>query len=510
MGKILGNLPALAGAAWGVILFLVALVQGLMQKPDLITPVSYRTEQTKAHPLAAGRFEPDLAWPVYPFRQARADLGRVGADLSARCLRLAKWPVDAFFRGLHGSRFWWWFFFPIPLITLYWLLVTGLTALVCFVVFAMVGVACAAAAGSVHGAAAGLARGAEEARRGRLHTQASCPKCFHVFRWPAYQCPSCGNWHRDIRPGKLGLVLRRCQCGRRLPTMPLRAAWQLQAVCQYGSCEHKLPEGAGAVRDTRIVIFGDTSAGKTRFLFASLNSLITATDPTPPPIEFPDTETRQQVGPGLDAIRSGQDTVKTGTGLPFAITCRIGTGRQATLAHLFDTAGENYRDAQLHDTLGFLHEGHGFVYVLDPFSIPWVRNRLAGHNAEAIRRANAAAGHPESAYSEVVSRLRDGGVPEGGQRLAVVLSKMDLLRASGIEIPAGSAAIAGWLKQAGMHNVVIGAQREFAQVRYFTVASRPMTGTDGHDDPAAPLRWLLRAYGTPAPGPVDETAKAPT
>ena len=33
-------------------------------------------------------------------------------------------------------------------------------------------------------------------------------------------------------------------------------------------------QGTGAVRDTRIVIFGDASAGKTRFLYASLNSLI--------------------------------------------------------------------------------------------------------------------------------------------------------------------------------------------------------------------------------------------
>ena len=234
-----------------------------------------------------------------------------------------------------------------------------------------------------------------------------------------------------------------------------------------------------------------------------MNSLISTTDPAPLPIEFPGDESRGQIGLGLDVIRSGRDTVKTTTGLPFAVTCRLGTGRRATLAHLYDTAGENYRDAQLHDVLGFLHEGHGFVYVLDPFSIPWVRNRLAGNNAEAVRLAHAAAGHPESAYTEVVSRLRDGGVPPDGQRLAVIISKTDLLRASGLEIPVSSAAIAEWLSGAGMHNVVIGAQRDFAQVRYFTVASRPVTGTDGRDDPGAPLRWLIRAYGMALPGAAD-------
>lgn len=512
MQALIGSLPSVLGLASGVILFLIALVQGLVRAPDLITPTNYQTEQTAAHPVRVGEFEPDLAWPFYPFRQARADLARVRADLGGRYGKLAKWPLDAFFRGRHGSRFWWWFFFPIPVVTLSWLLTTGLTALTCFAVFAAVNVVCASATGAVHGALSGLARGMEQARRVRLYAEASCPKCFHVTRWPAYQCPACAGWHRDIRPGKLGLIMRRCRCGRRLPTMPLRAAWQLQAICQHDKCGQPLPRGAGSLRDIRIVIFGDTSAGKTRFLYAAVNSLISTTDPAPLPIEFPGDESRGQIGLGLDVIRSGRDTVKTTTGLPFAVTCRLGTGRRATLAHLYDTAGENYRDAQLHDVLGFLHEGYGFVYVLDPFSIPWVRNRLAGNNAEAVRLAHVAAGHPESAYTEVVSRLRDGGVPPDGQRLAVIISKTDLLRATGLDIPVGSAAIAEWLSGAGMHNVVIGAQRDFAQVRYFTVASRPVTGTVGRDDPGAPLRWLIRAYGMPLPGAADaadETVSRP-
>ena len=526
MQALIDNLPLLIGLATGVTLFLVALVQGLARAPHLITPDGYRAEQAKAHPAGPGEFEPDLAWPVYPFRQARTDLSRAGSDLRDRYRRLARWPVDAFFRGQHGSRFWWWFFFPIPVITLYWLLATGLTALFCFGIFAAVNVASTGVTSSAHGALTGLARGWERARRVRLHADASCPRCFHVTQWPAYQCAACKAWHRDLRPGKLGLVVRRCRCGRRLPTMPVRAAWRLQAICQHQGCGQPLPKGAGAIRDTRIVIFGDTSAGKTRFLYASLNGLLTATDPAPPPTEFPNAESRQRVELGLTAIRSGQDTVKTTTGLSFAITARLGTGRRSALVHLFDTAGENYRDGAMHDALGFLHEGHGFVYVLDPFAIPAVRNHLAGNNTEAIQAAHAAAGHPESAYAEVVTRIRDSGIPAGGQRLAVIISKTDLLRAAGLDIPVGSDAIAGWLKAIGMHNVVIGAQRDFAQVRYFTVASQPVTPSGRADDPGAPLRWLLRAYGTPLPGsdddadgtagasPVDprvpETAKATT
>jgi hypothetical protein len=501
MPELISNLPALIGIITGLIIFFTALVQGLVRAPNLITPENYRDEQTKAHPVAVGEFAPDLAWPFYPYRQARTDLGRVSAEWTSRYGRIAKWPLDAFFRGRHGSRFWWWFFFPIPVLTLWWLAVTGLTALACFAVFAVVNVAGAAVIGAIHGALAGLVRGWEQIRRTRVHAEVSCPKCFHVSKWPAYQCPACETWHRDIRTGKLGLFIRRCQCGNRLPTMPLRAAWRLQAICQHDKCEQALPPGTGALRDVRIVIFGDTSAGKSRFLYASLNSLIAGGELGSPPVDFPDTETRQQVGLGLDAIRTSQDTVKTPTALPFAVTCRLGIGRRATLAQLFDTAGENYQDASLHDSLGFLHEAHGFVYVLDPFSIPWVRNRLAGNNTEAVRLAHAAAGNPESSYSGVVTRIRDAGAAADRQRLAVIISKTDLLRASGLQIPTGSTAIAAWLREAGMHNVVIGAQRDFAQVRYFTVASAPVTPDSRQDDPGTPLRWLLRAYGTALPGP---------
>lgn len=486
------GLVAPLGLLSGVVLFLIALVQGLGLKTDLIAPEAYQSEQVTAHPIRPGEFEPDPAWPFYPFRQARADLTRVRADLTRRYRTIWRWPIDAFLRGRHGSRFLWWLFFPIPLVTLSWLFSATLAGAVCYALFAAVTGLCLAVATAVAGIVTSAARSVEDLRRRRLQMEASCPKCFHVTPWAAYRCPSCSARHRDIRPGRLGLIRRRCACGTRIPTMAWRAAWHLQAVCQR--CSEPLPRGTGALRDIRIVIFGDTSAGKTRFLYASLNSLLSTKDQPSLPVEFPDQAARDQIGQGLDLIRSGQDTMKTSTTLPTALTVRLGTGHRAAFGHLFDTAGEHYQDAQMHDALGFLHYGHGFVYVLDPFAIKWVRDRLAGHNAEAIRLARTAAGDPETAYVQVVTRLRDGGVVSSGQRLAVIISKADLLRASGLDIPADSSAIAAWLTKAGAHNLVLSAGREFAEVRYFTVASQE-TGSDRRDDPGAPLRWLLRSYG---------------
>jgi Double-GTPase 2 len=329
-------------------------------------------------------------------------------------------------------------------------------------------------------------------RRNRKLTQAACMKCSHVTAWPEFRCPTCGKRHHDgLRPGRLGLLTRRCECGTHLPTLASRAAWAVAPLCKR--CKEPLPQGAGAIRDVRIPVFGDVSAGKTRFLYASLNSLMaTARD-----ITFPDDASRSLAEFGLDVIKSGQETAKTSTDAPVSLTCRLGLGRHSELVHMFDAAGELFRATREPGALRFLDEGNGLVYVLDPFSVDGIRKQLGDKSAAAL--AHAAAGDPELTYDVVVSRLRDSGVPASTQHLAVVVSKADLLRSAGLSLPDGSDAIAGWLREAGVHNLVMAARHEFAEVRFFTVASQDVP-PGGPGDPGIPLRWLLAAHGVRLPG----------
>jgi hypothetical protein len=489
-GEVLAVLLILAGIGIlvGVVLSALSLVAGLARRPNLITASAYQAERVKAHPVATGQFEPDVAWPFYPLRQMRPDLARVGAERRARYAKLWKWP---------GNPLVWILLAPLSAAILVCLLVAGLTTLLLAGLFALVMWACAGASAAVFGSGVLLLRGAESAWHARMRTGASCPHCYHVTSRPAYRCPGCRRLHRDVRPGRLGLLTRRCECGTLLPTMVLRAAWRLEAVCQ--KCNTPLRAGSAVLRDVRVPIFGDTSAGKTRFLYAGLDSLIDTTTRAGIPFGFPDEESQDQATVALGLIRSGRDTVKTSQTLPTALTCRVGSGPGSTLVHLFDTAGENYRDAQLHDSLGFLDRGHCLVYVLDPFSVGAVGDRMAGQNARVVEMAHAAAGDPEIAYNEVVSRLRDSGVKAAEQRLAIVVSKADLLIAGGIEPPEDSAAIADWLTEMGVHNLVLSARREFAEVRYFTVASLAATQASPAHDPGAPLRWLLASLGVRLP-----------
>lgn len=476
----------------GVSLFAIALIRALASDPDLVTPSIDQSEQDEAHPVGPGQFRSDPAWPLYAFGQSHADLQRTQANVAG--LNGAVWrrPAKAFFHEHRG----WWVLFPVPAATVAFLLVMSLASWFCYLVYALVNTICAWASLALLVPASAMLRAAGRQRRGRLLTQAACMRCFHVTPWPAYQCPTCLRPHHDVRPGRLGLLWRRCECGAHLPTMAARAAWQVTPLCKR--CGAPLPEGAGAVRDVRIPVFGDISAGKTRFVYASLNSLMQTARRVGREVSFPDEASRELAEFGLGVVRSGRETAKTSTNSQVALTCRLGEGRRSELVHLFDAAGEHFRSARSPDTLRFLDDGHGLVYVLDPFSVEAIRKQLANPEAAKAGLAHAAAGDPELTYDEVVSRLRDSGVPASTQLLAVVVSKADLLRSAGLDLPAGSASIARWLRDCGVHNLVISAPHEFSEVRYFTVASQNVPPGE-LDDPGGPLRWLLTSDGVKLP-----------
>ena len=168
--------------------------------------------------------------------------------------------------------------------------------------FSLVMWACAAFTAAASSSMAMLLRGAESAWREDADL-GIVPARYHVTPRPAYRCPGCARLHRDVRPGGLGLFTRRCECGTLLPTMVLRAAWHLQAVCQ--KCGEPLRPGSAALRDVRIPIFGDTSAGKTRFMYAGPDSLIDTTTRADIPLGFPDQESQNQATVALDLIQSG-------------------------------------------------------------------------------------------------------------------------------------------------------------------------------------------------------------
>ncbi|MGQ0778064.1 MAG: TRAFAC clade GTPase domain-containing protein [Pseudonocardiales bacterium] len=357
----------------------------------------------------------------------------------------------------------------------------------------------------------GALRGGDYLVRRVRRATGSCPVDYFVSSLPAFPCDgdSCDRVHRDIRPGRLGAVWRRCICGAVLPTTVLRAAHRLQASCP--SCKAPLRKGAAVVRDIRLPVFGPVSAGKTRLVYAGLLAMRDQAAAAGASVDFVDDESRQAFEHGVQIVSTGSATAKTPAGqLPMAITAQVTVARRKALLHLFDAAGEFYIDRGDNSELRFLDHAHGLVFVVDPFSIRWVQDGLGGLGPVILARANAALDDPEQVYHVTAGRLQDYGVRTKGQRLAIAVVKADLL----VDLPPARELqpdrVREWLWDAGLDNLVLAAERDFAEVRYFLVAS--VSGARKGDplSPAGPFFWLMARAGQPLPpraaNPTEEAA----
>lgn len=288
VGLLTVSLCAAASVALAIALVISARswVIALALKADDITPQAFLLERMAARPPSTGKFPPDMAWPLYARRQLHTDVGACVRQVVKDSQALADRWCDLFLRGRWGDIRLWWGCFPLPLLSIAALLMTALVITILTAAQIAFVYALTALLALLLSLATAVMRSVEYSW-GRLRgAEASCPTCFYVSRRPAYRCTGCTVLHRDIRPGQLGVFFRRCRCGVLLPTMALRAAWRLNAVCQR--CERPLLTPTAVARDVRIPIFGDVGAGKTRFLCASLDALLESVKEGGPAITFPD------------------------------------------------------------------------------------------------------------------------------------------------------------------------------------------------------------------------------
>lgn len=425
----------------------------------------------------------DFAWPQYFVAQVRLDLDAVYKQLRAAVTRAWVVPTRTVRRLDYRIPLVGWPFL-LPVVTALVGYTVGIFVLLLVAVLA--GGLVTGALWTVGLAVVGLLRGVDRAWQLVRRAGGTCPRCYEVSRRPAYQCPGPHtaldrqgqrDLHRDLRPGRLGVLWRRCGCGELLPTTVLRASAKLAARCPL--CLEPLPAGAAAFTDVRIPVFGAVSAGKTQLVMATVVTLLRgygvglADDPSVTTVEgYKSIVERGGTAPKTDPSKP-----------PVAVTLTLRDGRKRAFVHVFDAAGEALADPDQNHDLAYLDRARTLAFVLDPFSIPELRDRFAAARADLFTRANPAQGAPEDAYVATVRRLRDYGVDTGRQRLAFVLSKKDLLDQLPGSPPPDHDALRAWLLAHQLDNLVTLAERDFRTVRYFLVS--PELAVE-------PFRWLLR------------------
>jgi len=491
----------LGGVLWGCTVALLTLAGYRRWRPRTITAQDVSQGTSNLPRLPAQRpFGRDPAWPSYLVAQSRVDLremwGRTVGTLGAgwrRCRNIGLQVDHPLGRA-------------VVVLALYpvWLMVSiGALAAAGVILLACGSALLVVTAGWL--LVAGVLRGGDHLMRRLRRASGSCPSCYYVCALPAFPCARCGQLHRDIRPGLLGAVWRRCICGAVLPTTVLRAAHRLRASCP--NCREPLRAGAAVHRDIRLSVFGPVSAGKTRLVYAGLLALRDQAAEAGASVEFTDEQSGRAFDHGAEIISSDADTVKTPAArLPTAITAQVTAARRKALLHLFDAAGEFSLDRSDNSELLFLDHAQGLVFVVDPFSIPWVRDQLGELGQVMLARANAAVDDPEQVYHVTASRLRDYRVRTSHQRLAVAVVKADLLADLPPARDLRPHAVRAWLWETGLDNLVLAAERDFAEVRYFLVASVRVALAGGPMSPANPFAWLMARAGLRLlPGELDHT-----
>ncbi len=321
-----------------------------------------------------------------------------------------------------------------------------------------------------------------------------CPDCYERVAYPAYDCPSstCGNRHRDVRPGRYGILRRRCNCGTPMSTLLLLGSSKMEAFCPHLGCEHSLEHRPGEAPEIVLPFFGATGAGKTRLLYSIITQLQEWTDSGKLTAEFGDSSTADGLRLASGLVRSGRTTVGTSLQLPRASVIRLSVDRSTRILQLYDAAGERFYEAARTEELRYLNKARTFILVIDPLSVEAFWQALTDDVRQALEPQRSTAPSPDLAYQQTHQQIEAMGVPLKKARLAVVFSRADLIGGTG-----GDAA--EWARaELGLGNLIRSISQNFKETRYFRTAA-VMDGGQVHASIADLLSWLLARDGVRLP-----------
>jgi Double-GTPase 2 len=318
------------------------------------------------------------------------------------------------------------------------------------------------------------------------------PDCYQRVPYPGYECPRkrCPRRHRDIRPGRFGILRRYCQCGEPMKTLLLFGSAGMSAFCP--ACGHALEHRPGSAPEIVLPFFGAAGAGKTRLLLSIVVQLQLWSRKERLAVEFGDTATEGRLDNASELLSPEIATGHTPPELPRAYVIRLGARKGRRLLHMFDAAGEFYYSTTRIQELGFLGQARTFILVIDPLSVDAFWDRLLPEQQADLKAVRSAAPSPELAYQRAHQEIEAMGVRLRKTRLAVVFSRADL-----IEDPAGD--VATWAcGELGLGNLVRSARLNFSQTCFFRTAA-VMTGGAVHESIPALMRWVLAGSGADLP-----------
>jgi len=436
----------------------------------------------------------DPAVLQYFYGPALADADHAVQVASGNCRKLWQWGADAAAESFDtgdGA----WLTGPLGVGGAIGMALGTAAGIFLTAVLALVHVLVVAISAALVRATGAALRGADSAILSAKNVRMVCPHCYERVPYPAYDCPNrdCARRHRDIRPGRHGILRRHCRCGTQMNTLLLLGSSRMAAYCPHPGCEGSLEHRPGEVPETILPFFGATGAGKTRLLYSMVTQLRTWTEQGKLEAEFGDSSTARDLDVADRLIRSGGSTVGTSVELPRAHVIRLKLKNGVRILQLYDAAGERFYSTDRTQELRYLNKARTFILVIDPLSIQGFWQQLPAGTQAELSSVRSAAPSPELAYQQTHQEIEAMGVPLRKARLAVVFSRADL-----IGMPGGE--VSEWARrELGLGNLIRSAAQNFKETGYFRTAA--ITDAEGlmHESIAELMRWVMSREGVDLP-----------
>jgi hypothetical protein len=299
----------------------------------------------------------------------------------------------------------------------------------------------------------------------------SNPRDYGPVPYPSYKCPGCGILHDDVRPGRYGVIFRRCRCGRRFPTLLMLGSHRLEAFCP--KCHEPLPAGSGASPEIILPVFGAGNAGKTQLMVLLALAIQERAESQSGNADPADDYTRTWISEQSRRISASGMPQKTGTELrpPYVLRLRFDRRHQRTLK-IFDVAGEIFDSATRIDDLRYVTAARTFVFVLDPLAIEKFWSSLDQGTRDRLANVRSAR-EPRVIFENATQAFEAMNVALGKARLVVAVSKADLISAelerAGVD---DDASVREWLcGDLEQINMVTAMSQRFSAVTFVLTAA---------------------------------------
>ncbi len=321
----------------------------------------------------------------------------------------------------------------------------------------------------------------------------TCKSCGQRVTFALYGCPGCKTLHGHVRPGRYGMLYRRCKCGMTFPSLLVLTSLVRKPErkptlwCPHSADPHQLSDDSGSTPEIVLPVFGATSAGKSQLITVFIIALETIATRSGGKFDYGDPSTRERATNARLTLETKGEPGKTkvanregGVVAPaysLRVKPRRGKGR---LVHVFDAAGEVFDNVRQVQELEYFKIARTFIFVIDPMSIKAVWETFEEQRKKAFedRRAKL---EPFVTFNDTLSTMTSMGIDMGKVRLAVAVSKADLIGHLLDDVDTEDPlAIRTWLEGLEQGNMTRAMDHNFKEVSYFLTSALPDDNHEAH------------------------------